>query len=242
MSNWNPWHGCTKVSTGCSHCYVYRRDAEFGRDASVVHKTAAFNLPIQRNRRKEYKLQPDGDYVYTCFTSDFFHPAADDWRPEAWAMMKARPELDFYFITKRPERFFIGLPEDWGKGYENVHIVCTCENQYMTDKRLPIFLELPIRHKEIIHEPMLEAIEILPFLEKYHAEIEKVSCGGESGEDARVCDYGWILNTMTQCVEYSVPFHFHQTGYNFRRGGRVYHIDRKDQHRQAEKAGVDYCP
>ncbi len=89
---------------------------------------------------------------------------------------------------------------------------------------------------------MLEAIEIRPFLEKYHTEIEKVSCGGESGEDARVCDYGWILNTLTQCVEYGVPFHFHQTGYNFRRSGRVYHIDRKDQHRQAEKAGVDYWP
>ncbi|MCD8151283.1 MAG: phage Gp37/Gp68 family protein [Clostridiales bacterium] len=242
MATWNPWHGCTKVSTGCSHCYVYRRNAEFGRDTSVVKKTASFNLPIRRNRQKEYKLQPDGDYVYTCFTSDFFHQAADEWRPEAWAMMKERSDLQFYFVTKRPERFHIGLPDDWGNGYDNVHIVCTCENQFMTNRRLPIFLELPIKHKEIIHEPMLEYINLRPFLEKYHSEIEMVSCGGESGDDARICDYGWVLSTMTQCIEYNVAFHFHQTGYNFRRGKQIYHISRKDQHEQAAKAGIDFRP
>lgn len=165
MATWNPWHGCTKTSAGCAHCYVYRRDAEFERDASVVHKTASFDLPLRKNRQKEYKLQPDGDYVYTCFTSDFFHPDADSWRSEAWAMMKARPDLEFYFVTKRPERFSVGLPADWGSGYENVHIsaaqtrsvyhhggatcrratargrfhICTCENQSMTRKRLRFF-------------------------------------------------------------------------------------------------------
>jgi len=45
---------------------------------------------------------------------------------------------------------------------------------------------------------------------------------------------------LHQCVEYDVSFHFHQTGYNFRRGGRVYHIPRKEQHTQAAKANVDY--
>ncbi|MCB7206753.1 DUF5131 family protein, partial [Dorea formicigenerans] len=23
MANWNPWHGCHKISAGCEHCYVY---------------------------------------------------------------------------------------------------------------------------------------------------------------------------------------------------------------------------
>ena len=77
-------------------------------------------------------------------------------------MMKERDDLNFFFVTKRPERFSVSLPDDWGDGYENVHICCTCENQRMTDKRLPLFLELPIRHKSIIHEPMLESINIRP--------------------------------------------------------------------------------
>ena len=114
MAQWNLWHSCTKVSSGCSHCYVYRRDAEFGRDASIVHKTGSFNLPVRKDRHGNYKLQPDGEYVYTCSTSDFFHPAADEWRPEAWSMMKERSDLQFFFITKRPERFSVGLPDDWG--------------------------------------------------------------------------------------------------------------------------------
>ena len=142
MTVWNPWHGCTKISPGCYHCYVYRRDAEFGKNTSVVTRTSSFNLPVKKNRKKEYKLQPEDGVVFTCFTSDFFHPDADEWRPEAWAMMKERPDLQFYFITKRPQRFYEGLPEDWGNGYENVTVGCTCENQKMTDIRLPVFLEL----------------------------------------------------------------------------------------------------
>lgn len=60
------------------------------------------------------------------------------------------------------ERFFVSLPDDWGTGYENVHICfcCTCENQYITDKRLPLFLNLLLQHKSIIREPMLESISI----------------------------------------------------------------------------------
>lgn len=75
MAIWNPWHGCHKISTGCLNCYVYRRDAEFGKNSSIVTNTAAFDLPIKRNRQKEYKLQPDGEPVYTCIKykeDDFF--------------------------------------------------------------------------------------------------------------------------------------------------------------------------
>ena len=36
MAIWNPWHGCKKISPGCLNCYVYRRDAEFGKDSRKV--------------------------------------------------------------------------------------------------------------------------------------------------------------------------------------------------------------
>lgn len=242
MPMWNPWHGCTKISPGCARCYVYRRDAEFGKDASKVTKTSSFNLPLKKNRQKQYKLQPEDGTIFTCFTSDFFHPDADEWRPEAWAMMKERSDLHFYFITKRPNRFYEGLPEDWGDGYDNVTICCTCENQHQADRRLPIFLELPIRHKEIIHEPMLGPINIEKYLEQYGNEIECVSCGGETGEGARILDYAWVIKSHLQCVKYGVAFSFHQTGNRLRRGDKVYNIPRKDQESQAHKAGLDYSP
>ena len=202
---WNLWHGCTKISPGCAHCYVYRRDAEYGKDTSEVHKTQAFTLPGRKYRsgpqKGEYKC-PAGTTFLTCFTSDFFHPAADDWRPDAWRMIRERSDCSFYMITKRPERIREVLPPDWGDGYENVEISCTCENQRMADKRLPIFLELPIPNKSIIHEPMLERINIRPYLKQYGGRIRSVSCGGESGPEARICDFSWILDTKKAQLDF----------------------------------------
>ena len=194
---WNLWHGCTKVSPGCRFCYMFRRDEEYGKDPTRVHKTAGFKLPVQRYRSGEHKglyKIPAGSTVYTCFTSDFFHEAADEWRPEAWRMIRERSDCVFFMITKRPERISGCLPPDWGSGWDNVHISCTCENQHWTDRRLPVFLELPIPHKSITHEPMLEAIDIRRYLKKYGSErnqdgtrvLENVSCGGESGPQARI--------------------------------------------------------
>lgn len=239
MSSWNPWHGCTKISPGCLNCYVYRRDIEVGKDPTRVEKTGSFDLPIRRRRDGSYALRSDGDRVYTCFTSDFFHPDADEWRLDVWRMIRERHDLRFFFVTKRPERFFVSLPEDWGEGYENVHICCTCEDQKRADERLPSFLELPLKHRSIIHEPMLEGINIEPYLSYYGNIIGAVSCGGESGEGARVCDYDWILWTREQCMRYNVSFCFRQTGANFRKDGRLYSIPRTLQLTQASKAGID---
>ena len=72
MPIWNPWHGCRKISPGCAHCYVYRRDESVGKDASVVTKTADYDLPLKKNRAGEYKLRPQDGTVYACMTSDFF--------------------------------------------------------------------------------------------------------------------------------------------------------------------------
>lgn len=147
MAIWNPWHGCKKISPGCYNCYVYRRDRSFGKDSRIVTKTAMFDLPLKKNRKKEYKLQSEFEPVYTCMTSDFFIEEADEWRSSAWQMIRLRSDLNFVIITKRIERLETCIPNDWNDGYENVTIVCTCENQTKTDERLPIFLRLPIKHK-----------------------------------------------------------------------------------------------
>lgn len=237
---WNPWHGCKKYSPGCANCYVYRRDHQFDRDSSQVTKTASFSLPLQKTRQGGYRLTPQDAPVYACMTSDFFLEEADPWRPQAWAMIRSRPDLEFIIITKRIHRFSVGLPLDWGEGYPNVTIVCTCENQQTADQRLPVLLSLPIRRREVIHEPMLEEIQILPYLKS--GEIARVICGGESGRGARLCRYDWILSTRRQCMECGVAFSFHQTGAWFEKDGRTYQIPRSQQLRQAEKAALEYRP
>ena len=239
---WNPWHGCSKVSPGCMHCYVYRRDGRYDKDSSVVQKTQNFSLPVKRLRTGEYRgcyKYAAGTKFYTCFTSDFFHPAADEWRVQAWEMMRERSDCFFYMITKRPERILQSLPPDWDCGYENVEISCTCENQAMADHRLPVFLELPLKHRSIVHEPLLGAIDIRKYLCEYQDIIGSISVGGESGPDARVCDYSWVLDIRSQCIEYKIPFHDHQTGAKLLKDGKLFTIPRKYQHSQARKAGID---
>lgn len=237
-ADWNPWHGCTKLSAGCKFCYVYRQDAMYGCDTAsdVARKTANFELPVRRKRDRSYKL-PSGKVVFTCFTSDFLLQDADDWRGDCWAMMRQRSDCVFYFFTKRIDRFMACVPDDWGDGYDNVFVGCTVENQAMTDYRLPIFDTLPIKRKSIIVAPMLERIDIAPHL---NGGIAEVAVSGESGVGARICDFDWILDLRRQCVEAGVPFRFHQTGARFRKDGRLYYIRRQHQLSQAHKAQIDY--
>ena len=260
---WNLWHGCHKKSEGCQHCYVYRRDAEFEKDSTIVTKTASFDLPIRRNRRGEWKV-PSGTLMWTCFTSDFFIEEEDEqtepqeprqtylnfaksrqkssiaqWREEAWLMIHRRSDLRFFMITKRPERILQCLPDDWGDGYENVTICCTMENQQRADERLALFRELPIRHKAVICEPLLEAIDFHGGLGPW---CEQVTVGGESGPDARICDYDWVLRIREQCITADVSFHFKQTGAHFRKNGKLYNIPRNLQMKQAFCAGINFKP
>ena len=240
MSIWNPWHGCKKLSPGCANCYIYRRDESIGKDASVVSKTGDYDLPLKRNRKKEDKLNPEDGVVYTCMTSDFFLEEADEWRTGCWNMIRERKDLSFYIITKRIDRFEKCMPPDWGDGWEHVTICSTCENQERADYRIPILLDLPIRHRRIASEPMLEEIHF----EKYLATglIEHVTCGGESGPNARPCDFQWIKEVRRECIRYEVPFYFKQTGAVFIMNGKTYHIDRKYQMAQARKSRCSYTP
>ena len=129
------------------------------------------------------------------------------------------------------------VPDDWGEGYDNVIVGCTVENQEMVDYRLPIFLSLPIKHKSIIVSPILTAVDLTPYLNEM---IEEVSVGGESGVDARPCDYDWILDIRKQCVSKDIPFRFHQTGAHFIKDGRMFRVPRCYQLSQAHKANIDY--
>ncbi len=236
MAIWNPWHGCHKYSAGCVNCYVYRRDESIGKDAGVVSKTLDFDLPLKKKRNGDYKLQDS--HVYCCMTSDFFLEDADKWRPEIWKMIKERQDISFSIITKRILRFEECMPSDWEDGYDNVCICSTCENQEETDRRMPYFLSLPIKQKEIICEPLLGPINLEKYLSTH--QIRHVTCGGESGMNVRECRYEWILDIRDQCRRQNVSFYFKQTGANFVKDGKRYQVERKYQMSQAQKANISF--
>ncbi len=233
---WNLWHGCHKLSAGCLHCYVYRGDAKRDVDSSVVSQTKNFDLPLRKKRNGEYKI-PSGTLVYTCFTSDFFVEDADKWRTEAWEMIYQRNDLHFMMITKRIDRVANCLPANWGDGYDHVTICCTIENQSCADYRLPIYREVPIKHKILICEPLLEKIDLTSYT--VGEWIEQIVVGGESGYDARPCDFDWVMELRRISIENHVSFWFKQTGSKFIKEGKLYTIKRQFQHSQARKAGIN---
>lgn len=96
---------------------------------------------------------------------------------------------------------------------------------------------LPIKHKVIIVAPFIGEINLEEYLD---TSIEEVSVGGESGVEARPCNYDWVLSLRKQCVKYNVPFRFHQTGAKLIKDGKLYRIKRKFQIIQAHKANIDY--
>ena len=174
--------------------------------------------------------------VYLCFSTDFLIEEADEWRKECWQMMKERQDCTFLFLTKRIDRFMKCIPDDWGDGYENVVVCCTVENQINADYKLQIFSRLPIKHKCITAQPLLERIDI----EKHLDDIELVVVGGESDRNARPLDYSWVLNIREQCIRKNVSFEFRQCGTHFIKDSKEYKLQTKDLCSQARKAGINF--
>lgn len=234
MAMWNPWRGCKKCSDGCLHCYIHKGDAKRGVDTSIVEKTKDFSKPTERMKNGKYKMK--SGIVYTCFSTDFLIEEADVWRKECWQMIKERRDCTFLFLTKRIDRFMNCIPDDWEDGYENVVVCCTVENQRNADYKLGIFRKLPIKHKCITAQPLIEAINV----EKYLDGIERVVVGGESDLNARPLNYDWVLDIREQCIRRNVSFEFRQCGTYFIKDGKEYRLQTKDLCSQARKAGIDF--
>lgn len=150
-------------------------------------------------------------------------------------MIRERSDLHFIFLTKRIERFLQCIPPDWNEGYENVTVGCTVENQERADFRLAIFRDLPVRHKNIICQPLIGKIDLKPYLEG----VELVVAGGESDMAARPLDYRWVLDIREQCIAHHVHFEFRQCGTHFIKDGKTYRLNVRDLCSQAKKAGIN---
>lgn len=236
MSRWDPWRGCHRCSEGCKFCYIHKGDMKRGLDTDNVVRTDKFYRPIEKKKNGEYKMA--GGLVYLCFSSDYLIEDADEWRDEVWKMIKERSDCTFLFLTKRIERFMQCIPSDWGDGYDNVVVCCTIENQENADKKLSVFQTLPIKHKQITAQPLIENIQI----EKYLNGISAVTVGGESDKNARPLNYDWVLSIREQCIRTKTAFTFRQCGTHFIKDGKMYNLSVRYLCSQARKANIDYRP
>lgn len=156
---WNPWRGCTKVSPGCAKCYMFREQERYGQDPAAVVRTrpATFNAPLRWEKR--LAAEDRRELVFTCSWSDWFHEDADAWRGDAWAIVRSTPHLTYQILTKRPERIRAHLPFDWGRGYPNVWLGTSIENQRWAVRALHL-LTVPAAVHFVSAEPLLGPLDL----------------------------------------------------------------------------------
>jgi protein gp37 len=213
--SWNPWQGCQKVSEGCKFCYMMRDMNRYGRTTNVRRSSpATFRKPLTIKQPAK---------VFTCSWSDFFIKEADEWRPEAWEIIKNTPHITYQILTKRPERIKECLPFDWWDtgGYPNVWLGVTVESDKRAAERIPLLLDIPCKLRFLSVEPLIEAVDLSPYLSKTteNEGIGWVIVGGESGNDTgewryRPCNIRWFQQVVTDCQRFAVPFFVKQLGTN----------------------------
>jgi len=111
---------------------------------------------------------------------------------------------------------------------QNIIDMVTAETQELADIRIPALLESSFAIKGVSIEPMLEPVNLQPWLicqktlDECHAKglfpncnitdnfcstgLNWVICGGESGKGARPCYPDWVKKLYSQCINAKVPF------------------------------------
>ncbi|RZK26962.1 MAG: DUF5131 family protein [Flavobacterium sp.] len=219
---WNPWRGCTKVTAACKNCYMFRSYSRIGIDPNVVAKQdGVFNAPLTWSK---------GTKIFTCSMSDFFHDGADEWRSDAWDIIRRTPHHTYLILTKRPERINECLPEDWCREkYGHVWLGVTVESQREVH-RIHTLGEIPCEVKWVSFEPLFSDIQLT---QRELDIIQWAVLGGESGykDKVRKTELSWFNSLMFQFMGYGIPIFFKQFGSS-------YHYDEyklKDWH------GQEYC-
>ncbi len=140
--------------------------------------------------------------------------------PRLWELIVATPALTWLLLTKRPERIRYCLPREWG--YEipsltgNVWLGVSVEDQATADKRIPILLTIPAAVNFVSAEPLLELVNLGPYLHAFPEDgipaLRWVIAGGESGPGARACQLEWLRHLRDECRARQVAYFCKQLG------------------------------
>ena len=200
---WNPWRGCTKISPGCKNCYMFTAQERYGRNPKEVVRTKTWGDPVKWQRQAA--AAGETEMVFTCSWSDWFHADADEWRDEAWALVRRCPNLQFQILTKRSDRIEAHLPADWGEGYPNVWLGVSIESDEYTF-RADHLRDIPAAVRFISAEPLLTPLSSLNL-----ANIDWLIAGGESGPGWRPMDHAWAIDLQEKCSRSGTAFFFKQS-------------------------------
>jgi protein gp37 len=222
-ATWNPMTGCTKISSGCDHCYAATVAQTKTREVYLRH------LPVKDTRaNREDPFAPrfwperldlplrwkEPRRIFVNSMSDVFHGQFSlDQIQQVFGVMGTAGWHQFQLLTKRPERA-LRLAEQlvWP---ENVWLGTSIENMNVA-RRADALRQMPAPVRFISAEPLLGPLDDLNL-----AGIHWVIGGGESGAGFRPCDPAWARGLRDLCRREGVAFFWKQWGgFTPKSGGR----------------------
>jgi protein gp37 len=212
----NPVIGCQKVSPGCDHCYAEAlMDKRYHKVEWGPHgerkRTSEANWKLPLRWAKAARATGERPRVFCASLADVFD---NKWNPQdrsdLFALIRATPELDWLLLTKRPENIGKMLPQDWHRGYSNVWLGTTAEDQANYNRRWPILSHIPAALAFISYEPAIG--KLIDLYATAGQAPDWIICGGESGHGAREMHPDWARDLRDECAERSIPFFMKQLG------------------------------
>jgi len=201
--------GCTKISSGCLHCYaetfaerfrgVPGHAFEFGFDLRLVPEK--LGDPIRWSKPKK---------IFVNSMSDLFHEGVpDEYIEKVCRVMLAANWHTYQILTKRADRMATLLQGKLQTAARSPHIWwgVSVENRQQGLPRIAKLRGAGPAVAFLSIEPLLEDLGKV----NLHG-IDWVIVGGESGPGARPISREWVRDIRDQCQQAGVPFFFKQWG------------------------------
>ena len=233
-ATWNPVTGCTRVSTGCDHCYAARMTRRLELMGSKEYAgLTAVNRRGERHFNGVIKTHHDRlsiphrwrqpRLVFVNSMSDLFHPKVPlDFIKDVFRVMNDCERHSFQILTKRPDIAAThALSLKWT---DNIWMGTSVENMLVTH-RIKDLVRIRAKIRFLSLEPLLGPLPRLAL-----SGIHWVIVGGESGPRARPMEANWVRQIRDRCIAQSVPFFFKQWGgVNRTRTGRTLDSENWDE-------------
>jgi protein gp37 len=174
---------------------------------------AHWREPLKWN--EEAGVAAKRERVFCASMADVFERRADlnAERTRLWQLIENTPNLDWLLLTKRPQNIERLVPwhSDWPA---NIWLGTSVENQTLAEKRLPFLLRIPAAVRFLSCEPLLGQLDLRSWFKKKGLHpIDWIIAGGESGGSSRPMHPDWVVNLLSQCQRFDIPFHFKQWGH-----------------------------
>lgn len=204
-ASWNPITGCTKISSGCQHCYAEVMARRLCAMKVDKYKNG-FQITLHEDCLNEPLAWKKPKTIFVCSMSDLFHKDVPfEFIDKVLAIIEQTPYHRYQILTKRADRmaeYFIKH-----KVPSNAWLGVTVDVQ-SSKPRIDALRGIegaPIRFLSC--EPLLEDLGQLDL-----KGIDWIIVGGESGRMARPMKEEWVLNIKEQVEKEGKAFFFKQWG------------------------------